>query len=168
MTEFFIAGSWYNINKLPDISLKIGCHSIPIFKTNSNLGITFDQTMILSQHVDSLRRSVTYHIRNLWRIRRFIDTESCHAAAQALITSRLDYCNTLFTLLSSSDVKRLQRLQNSAVRLVFAVVLICLLLYSCFSFVLCLWVGFFFFFLVSAVVLTWIAHLNAPLLLLLS
>ena len=50
-----------------------------------------------------------------------IDTESCRAAAQALITSQLDYCNALFTLLSSSDVKRLQRLQNSAARLVFAV-----------------------------------------------
>ena len=120
-TEFFIAGSWYNINKLPDISLKIGSHSIPISRTIRNLGIIFDQTMTLSQHVDSLRRSVTYHIRNLWRIRRFIDTESCHAAARALITSRLDYCNAIFTLLSSSDVKRLQRLQNSAARLVFAV-----------------------------------------------
>ena len=57
-TEFFIAGSWYNINKLPDISLKIGCHSIPISKTIRNLGVIFDQTMTLSQHVDSLRRSI--------------------------------------------------------------------------------------------------------------
>ena len=120
-TEFFIAGSWYNINKLPNISLKIGCHSIPISKTIRNLGVIFDQTMTLSQHVDSLRRSIKYHIRNPWRIRRFIDTESCHAAARALITSQLDYCNALFTLLSSSDVKHLQRLQNSAARLVFAV-----------------------------------------------
>ena len=78
--------------------------------------------MTLSQHVNSLRRSVTYYIRTEpWRIRRFIDTESCHADARALITSRLDYCNALFTLLSSSEVKRLQRLQNSAARLVFAV-----------------------------------------------
>ena len=95
-TEFFIACSWYNSNKLPDISLKIGSHSIPISKTIRNLGIIFDQTMTLSQHVDSLRRSVTFHIRNLWRIRRFIDTESCRAAARALVTSRLDYCNGFF------------------------------------------------------------------------
>ena len=120
-TEIFIAGSWYNINKLPDILLKISSLSIPISKTIRNLGIIFDQTMTLLQHVDSLRRSVTYHIRNLWCKRRFIDTESCHAAAQALATSRLDYCNALFTHLSSSDVKRLQCLGNSAARLVFAV-----------------------------------------------
>ena len=38
-----------------------------------------------------------------------------------LVSSRLDYCNGLFTSLSGKDLTRLQRLQNSAARLVFAV-----------------------------------------------
>ena len=60
-----------------------------------------------------------YHIRNLWRIRRFIDQKTCHHAVQALIISRLDYCNGLFSLLSVKDVKRLQGVQNQAARLIF-------------------------------------------------
>ena len=77
--------------------------------------------MSLSSHVNLLRRSINFQVRNLWRIRRFIDQDSCHHAVRALVSSRLDYCNGLFTSLSGKDLTRLQRLQNSAARLVFAV-----------------------------------------------
>ena len=40
--------------------------------------------------------------------------------ARAVITSRLDYCNAMFTIVSSKDLARLQRLQNSAARVIFA------------------------------------------------
>ena len=68
-----------------------------------------------------LRRSINFHVRNLWRICRYIDQNTCHHVARALITSRLDYCNVMFTVLSSKDLARLQRLQNSAARVIFAV-----------------------------------------------
>ena len=42
-------------------------------------------------------------------------------AVRALILSRLDYCNALFLQLSAKDISRLQRLQNSAARVIFAV-----------------------------------------------
>ena len=78
-------------------------------------------TLSLSTHVDMLRRSINFHVRNLWRIRRYIDKNTCHHVARALITSTLDYCNAMFTVLSSKDLARLQRLQNSAARVIFAV-----------------------------------------------
>ena len=65
--------------------------------------------------------SVLFHIRNLWRIRKFIDTATCHHAARALVLPRIDYCNALFTCLSAKNTSRLQRLQNSGARVVFAV-----------------------------------------------
>ena len=52
-----------------------------------------------------LLKSVIVHLRNLWRSRRFIDTTTCHHAVRALILSRIDYCNSLFTVLSSTDKK---------------------------------------------------------------
>ena len=71
--------------------------------------------MFLAPHVDNLRKIILFHIIN-----RIIDTETCHHAVRALVTSRLDYCNAAFTLLSAKDITRLQRLQNRAARLVFA------------------------------------------------
>ena len=53
--------------------------------------------------------------------RKFIDTATCHHAARALVLSRIDYCNALFTCLSAKNTSRLQRLQNSGARVEFAV-----------------------------------------------
>ena len=50
----------------------------------------------------------------------FISKSTCHTAVRALVLSRLDYCNSLFSVLSQRDLDCLQRLQNSAARLVFS------------------------------------------------
>ena len=122
-TEFFVAGSAYNIKRLciDDIEITIGSSTIKPSKVIRNLGVYFDNTMTLSSHIDNVRRSILFHIKNLWRIRKFIDTATCHHAVRALVISRLDYCNALFTCLSAKNISRLQRLQNSGARVVFAV-----------------------------------------------
>jgi hypothetical protein len=120
-TEFFIAGSAYNLKLLPSVEITIGSAKIKPSETIRNLGVMFNPTLSLSCHVDMLRRSINFHIRNLWRIRRYIDQNTCHHVARALITSRLDYCNAMFTVLSSKDLTRMQRLQNNAARVIFGV-----------------------------------------------
>ena len=109
-SEFFITGSHHSLRLLntDSIELTIGNSSIKVSPVIRNLGCFFDAKMSLAPHVDNLRKTILFHIRNLWRIRRFIDTETCHHAVRALITSRLDYCNAAFTLLSAKDITRLQ------------------------------------------------------------
>ena len=51
---------------------------------------------------------------------RFIDKDTCAHAVRALIISRLDYTNSLLHGISKYDINRLQRLQNKAAKLVFA------------------------------------------------
>ena len=63
--------------------------------TVRNLGVIFNDTMTMSQHVSTVCRSVNYHIRNIGKIRKYIDYDTCHAAARALVLPRLDYCNSL-------------------------------------------------------------------------
>jgi hypothetical protein len=120
-TEFFVAGSPYNLKHLPQIELTIGTAKIKPSEIVRNLGVVFNSTMDLSRHVNQLRRSINFQLRNMWRIRHFITQDACHHAVRALVTSRLDYCNGLFTSLYEKDLTRLQRLQNNAARLVFAV-----------------------------------------------
>ena len=71
--------------------------------------------------VNSLCRTVKFHLRNFARIRRFIDQDTCAHAVRSLVLSRLDYGNSLLGGISSSSVKRLQKLQNRAARLIFGV-----------------------------------------------
>ena len=104
---------------LLDINLKIGGSVITPSTSVKNLGITFDSNLSMKHHVTSLCRRINFHLRNLYRIRRFIDSTTCAHAARSLILSRLDYGNSLLGGLSKTDMLRLQRLQNRAARLIF-------------------------------------------------
>ena len=120
-TEFFIAASPYYEKRLPEITLTIGNSCIKPSQTIRNLGAYFDSNMTMASHITNVSRTITFHLRNISRIRRFIDQDTCHHAVRSLILSRLDYCNGLLSSLPKSYTLRLQRLQNWAARLVFTV-----------------------------------------------
>ena len=75
----------------------------------------------MKSHVSSLCRSINFHLRNLSRIRPFIDRSTCAHAVRSLILSRLDYGNSLLGGLSATDTQRLQKFQNRAARLIYQV-----------------------------------------------
>ena len=110
-SEFFVASSKSN--------LKL-CGSI-ITSSDSvrNLGVIFDTTMSMSSHISSISRSLNYHLRNIGRIRCYIDEDTYNHALRSLVISRIDYCNSLLYGLSAKDMHKLQKVQNRAARLVF-------------------------------------------------
>ena len=57
-------------------------------------------------------------LRDLHRIRRFLSVDTSVVIANALVSSRLDYCNFLFRSLSSCNATRLQYVQNALARFV--------------------------------------------------
>ena len=59
-----------------------------------------------------------YHIRDLRRIRLFISLSVAKTIATALVTSRLDYCNSLLYNTANKDIAKLQRVQNCLARVV--------------------------------------------------
>ena len=64
-------------------------------------------------------KTINFHLRNLSQVHIFIDEITCHHAVRALVTARLDYANSLLQGSSSKEIKRLQRLQNRAAKLIF-------------------------------------------------
>ena len=59
-----------------------------------------------------------YHIRDLRRIRRFLSLSVAKAIATALVSSRLDYCNSLLYNTANKDIAKLQRVQHCLARVV--------------------------------------------------
>ena len=57
-------------------------------------------------------------MRSIAQILRYLTRPTSERIVNALITSRLDYCNSLLFGTSASNINRLQRLQNSVARLV--------------------------------------------------
>ena len=57
-------------------------------------------------------------MRDLRRILRHLDVDSAKLRATALVSSRLDYCNSLWYGIAGIDLTRFQRVQNQLARLV--------------------------------------------------
>ena len=101
-----------------NISIAIGDTDIVPSETVRNLGIVFDSHMKMDSHVRSAVRSSYLALRNIGRIRSFLDEENTAKLVHAFISSRIDYCNSLLYGIPDSTLVHLQRLQNSAARLV--------------------------------------------------
>jgi hypothetical protein len=118
-TEFFVALSSYNQRRMPTVKLQVGNDVIEPSQTVRNLGVIFDSQMSMTNQVSSLKRSITFHLRNISRIRRYLDFETCNNVVRSLILSRLDYGNILLMGSNVTEIARLQVLQNWAAKIIF-------------------------------------------------
>ena len=62
--------------------------------------------------------SAFLELRRITSIRQYLSQDATTKLVNALITSRLDYCNSVLAGLPLEQISRLQRVQNSAARLV--------------------------------------------------
>ncbi|KAI2645794.1 Nonribisomal peptide synthase notE [Labeo rohita] len=62
---------------------------------------------------------IKFALHNIRKIRPFLTEQATQLLVQALVISRLDYCNALLAGLPSCAIKPLQMIQNAAARLVF-------------------------------------------------
>jgi len=83
-----------------------------------NLGIEMDCHLTMERHISKIVRTSNYLLRNMWHIRKFLNKKSCKTLVQGTITSRLDYANSLLYGLPQHQILKLQKIQNSAARLI--------------------------------------------------
>ena len=86
--------------------------------TVRNLGVVFDSDFNFHQHISQVCQSFFYHIRDLHRIQRHISISTAKTILTALISSCLDYCNSLLNNIAKRDLAKLQRVQNCLARMV--------------------------------------------------
>ncbi len=81
-----------------------------------NLGVHFDESIKLDKHLSSVIGSSFYQLRLLSKIKHFLNVKTLEMAVHAFITSRLDYCNSLYCGIAKSQITRLQLVQNASTR----------------------------------------------------
>jgi hypothetical protein len=86
-----------------------------------NLGVTFDSTMTMANHVSTVTCSCFYQLRQLRVIRRSLTDDAAATLVHALVSSRVDYCNALLYGSSGLITRKLQAVINSAARLITGV-----------------------------------------------
>ena len=72
----------------------------------------------MNSQISHVISACSYHLRNINHISRYLPTTTKERVINALITSRLDYCNSLLYNTSANNISRLQRMHNAAARLI--------------------------------------------------
>ena len=118
-TEFLLIG--HERQRLKYLSMfpvtVLGSETHPS-KTVRNLGIVFDENFNFRTHINNVCKLSYYHTRDLRRIRRHLNLDQAKCLASALVSSRLDYCNSLLHGVAVRDMLKLQRVQNCLARVV--------------------------------------------------
>ena len=118
-TEFMIIGNLTQRKKVAHIfPVKLLNQNFAEIDSIRNLGVAFDPAFSFKKHVTNICRSAFYHIRDLRRIRIHLNKATAIFLANALVSSRLDYCNSLLFGCSEKYKTSLQRVQNCLARVV--------------------------------------------------
>ncbi|KAI2645125.1 putative RNA-directed DNA polymerase from transposon BS [Labeo rohita] len=102
-----------------DFTISLGTLTITPSSSARNLGVILDDQLTFKDHIAKTARSCRFALHNIRKIRPFLTEQATQLLVQALVISRLDYCNALLAGLPSCTIKPLQMIQNAAARLVF-------------------------------------------------
>ena len=120
-TEYLLLSSPHMGNKITGTPILVGEEAVSPNNKARNLGVVFDRTMSMKDHISRVCQSAFYHLRRIAEIRHCLTRSAAENLIHDLITSRLDFCNSLLVGLPSSAIKRLQAVQNAAARLLMGI-----------------------------------------------
>ncbi len=97
-----------------DFTIQLGSSTITPSASVRNLGVIFDGQLTFKEHIAKTAQSCRFALHNIRKIRPFLTEHAAQLLVQALVISRLDYCNALLAGLPSNTIKPLQMIQNAA------------------------------------------------------
>ncbi len=82
-----------------DFTIQLGSSTNTRSASVRNIGVNFDDQLTSKEHNAKTARSCRFALHNIRNIRLFLTEHAAQLLVQALVISRLDYCNTLLAVL---------------------------------------------------------------------
>ena len=101
-----------------NVHLSIGKENISSSNSYKSLGVMLDSHFSMDTQIKSLCKATYFHLRNVSAIRNHLSSAAPEQLIHSLVSSRLDYCNSLLYGVPKYKIKYLQRVQNVAARIV--------------------------------------------------
>jgi hypothetical protein len=99
-------------------SINVVGENVNTFPCIKYLGCFLDEHLTFKKFVSEKCKTISLNLYYIKRIRQYLTEDSCKQLVQSLVTSHLDYANSVLYGLPKCTIKRLQLLQNRAVKLV--------------------------------------------------
>ena len=95
----------------------LGEQCIRFSKIVKNVGVWLDENLTLDKHINSVVSHSHKILRDIGRVKKYMQRTHLEQLIHAVI-SHLDYCNSLFINVSKDNLFKLQKLQNTAARII--------------------------------------------------
>ena len=118
-TEVLCCGPRHVLGDISETFLRVGGDEIRFQNSVRDLGVQIDSELSMNNHISHVCRTANFELGKIASVRNFLTFQATVQLVSSLILSRLDYCNSLFSGLSSTQLSRLQQVQNNAARLIF-------------------------------------------------
>jgi len=116
-TQCLFIGSRHIISNLPDdITINFNGNSIKPNTVVKNLGLYMDQYMLFNVHIDEMHRKVIGTLLYLNRIADCFEKSTRIVVVQSLVLSIINYCSRVWGVTNTTQIKRVQKLQNFAAK----------------------------------------------------
>ncbi len=76
--------------------------------TVKNLGVILDSNLSFENHISHVTKTAFFHLRNIAKLQKMLSVSDADKLVNALMTSRLDYCNALLGGCPASSINKLQ------------------------------------------------------------
>ncbi len=87
-----------------NITIQIDSSTITPSSSVRNIGVIFDDQLTFKDHIAKTARSCRFALHNIRKIRHFLSQHAAQLLVQALVISKLDYCNALLAGLPSCTI----------------------------------------------------------------
>ena len=102
-----------NLNEIP-----VGSSMIEPSNHVKNLGVYFDKEMTMEKQIQHIQMKCYSQLRRISRIRNSLNEKATKTLVHQLVISHLDYGNALLYGITEEKMNKLQKIQNSAARLI--------------------------------------------------
>jgi hypothetical protein len=117
-----IACSKVKINNLlriyPECKIILDGSVIEYTKNVKYLGVYIDEELKFNDHVNIMLKKISKKLGYLSRIGKNLDMQTRNLIFKTIIAPHFEYCSTIMWCTSDNNIKRLQLLQNKAMRIV--------------------------------------------------
>ncbi len=117
-TEILLVGTKSKLHNCGSFTLTIDNSVISPSSQVKSLGVILDSTLSFDAHVNNITRSAYYYLRNINRLRPSLSVNGTAVLVHALVTSRIDYCNSLLSGVHRNLFRNFRWFKNSAARII--------------------------------------------------
>ena len=117
-TELILFGHPKQLKKCSSNYLKVCGEDISLSIDIRYLGVYLDSQLSFKQHITHKCKVAMLNIHRIRNIRSTLTTEATYTLVLGFVASHLDFCNSVLFGLPKNSIKKLQRVQNIAAKLV--------------------------------------------------